>query len=93
MEKSVHLTNEQKIENYKEEISKLEEIDYFPLYSQDVAYHNYGYIHTFRVISDGLRLSNMKQFMAGVLAGIWISLVYVAVAMVTYSFAGKPGLE
>lgn len=91
--KRVHLTDEQKIENYKEEIKKLEQIDYSPLYSQDVAYHNYGYIHTFRVISDGLRLANMKQFMAGILAGIWIGLVYAAVAMATYSFAGNTTLE
>ncbi|ATQ35346.1 formate/nitrite transporter [Mesoplasma entomophilum] len=86
--KRVHLTDEQKIQNYKKEILTLEQVDYSPLYSQDVAYHNYGYIHTFRVISDGLRLSNMKQFMAGILAGIWIGLVYVAVAMATYSFVG-----
>ncbi|AVN63555.1 hypothetical protein CG006_00970 [Mesoplasma florum] len=83
--KRVHLTDEQKISAYKEEIITLEQVDYSPLYSQDVAYHNYGYIHTFRVISDGLRLANMKQFMAGVLAGIWIGLVYVAVAYATFS--------
>ncbi|ATI73142.1 hypothetical protein CG004_01005 [Mesoplasma florum] len=93
--KRAHLTDEQKISAYKEEINTLEKVDYSPLYSQDVAYHNYGYIHTFRVISDGLRLANMKQFMAGVLAGIWIGLVYVAVAYATYSFVGKDkaGLE
>ncbi|ASZ08943.1 hypothetical protein CK556_01040 [Mesoplasma chauliocola] len=83
--KKEHLTDEEKIHKYKNEIETLEQVDYSPLYSQDVAYHNYGYIHTFRVISDGLRLASMKQFMAGVLAGIWIGLVYAAVAYATFS--------
>jgi formate transporter len=54
----------------RDEINSLEKVDYTPLYSKDIAYHNYGYIHTFRVISDGLRQNWLKQLMGGLLAGI-----------------------
>lgn len=75
-----------KIGKYQKEIEQLEKEDYSFLYNQDVAYHNYGYIHTFRVISDGLRLQNIKQFSAGLLAGIWISLTYIGGIAASYSF-------
>ncbi|ATZ18437.1 formate/nitrite transporter [Williamsoniiplasma somnilux] len=67
------------------EIKELEEVDYSPLYNKNLPYHNYGYIHTFRVISDGLRLTTLKQFVAGLLAGIWIGLAYTAVSYATYT--------
>ncbi|WP_027062977.1 formate/nitrite transporter family protein [Mesoplasma seiffertii] len=71
----------------RNEIQSLEQVDYTPLYSKDIAYHNYGYIHTFRVISDGLRQNWLKQLMGGLLAGIWIGFAYTAVVYSTYAIS------
>ncbi|ATZ17106.1 formate/nitrite transporter [Williamsoniiplasma luminosum] len=78
------LTRSMTNDEIQEEIHTLEKVDYTPLYNKDVAYHNYGYIHTFRVISDGLRLSSIKQFFGGLLAGIWIGVAYTAILYATY---------
>ncbi|WP_027062978.1 formate/nitrite transporter family protein [Mesoplasma seiffertii] len=67
------------------EITELESIDYSPLYSKDLPYHSFGYIHTFRLLADGLHLNILKQFMGGLLAGIWISFAYTAIAYSTYA--------
>ncbi|WP_028127014.1 formate/nitrite transporter family protein [Williamsoniiplasma lucivorax] len=85
------LTRKMSNDEIKTEIQQLEQVDYTPLYSKDVAYHNYGYIHTFRVISDGLRLSWIKQFFGGLLAGIWIGVAYTAVLYATYKM-GNPSI-
>ncbi|AUF83724.1 hypothetical protein CXP39_02855 [Mesoplasma syrphidae] len=74
-------------EELRDEIHELEKVDYTPLYSKDIAYHNYGYIHTFRVISDGLRQNWLKQLMGGLLAGIWIGFAYTAVVYSTYAIS------
>ncbi|PPE04981.1 formate/nitrite transporter [Entomoplasma ellychniae] len=80
--------NSVKIQKYDEEIKRLEQEDFSSLYNQDISYHNYGYVHTFRTISDGLRLQNVKQFSAGILAGFWISLAYVGAILASYSLGG-----
>ncbi|WP_027048539.1 formate/nitrite transporter family protein [Mesoplasma syrphidae] len=67
------------------EIELLEKVDYTALFNKEIPYHIFGYVHTFRVISDGLHLSLLKQFVGGLLAGIWISFAYTAISFSTYS--------
>ncbi|WP_026389650.1 formate/nitrite transporter family protein [[Acholeplasma] multilocale] len=81
--RSKKLTRNLTDEEIQTEISELEQTDFLPLYNKDIPYANYGYIHTFRVISDGLRQSWIKQLMGGLLAGIWIGVCYTAVAYTT----------
>ncbi|WP_036228438.1 formate/nitrite transporter family protein [Mesoplasma photuris] len=68
-----------------EKIKELEEIDYSKLSSPDLPFFHHGYVHTFGVIRDSLRWQWRKQLVAGILAGIFIGVAYVAVVFATAS--------
>lgn len=67
------------------EISALEQENYLPLENKDLPYHHYGYVQTFRVVSDNLKFSVLKQLIGGILAGIWIGVGYTAACYATYT--------
>lgn len=68
-----------------EEIKELETIDYSPLNNEKLPAVTYGYVYSFKTMVDSLKKRPYILFTSGVLAGVWISIAYIACIFAVYA--------